>query len=121
MADTSPATVAARVAHMRLCLNNHDADLIATLSAQLAAANARADHAEAQLAVARDAALVEAADRFPDGRQPWPPHAIRKAILALRNKPAPGVTVQEAKGLAGPINVGDKFVWMQGVLSLGLI
>ena len=89
MTDTSPAAVAARVAHMRLCLNNHDADLIEALASQLSAANARAD-------TARDAALVEAAERFPDGRQPWPPKAIRKAIDALRDKPAPAVTVQEA-------------------------
>jgi hypothetical protein len=34
-----------------------------------------------QAAVA--AALMQAAERFPDGRQPWPPHAIRKAILAM--------------------------------------
>ena len=38
--------------------------------------------------------MVEAAARFPDGRQPWPPHATRKAIIALRDKPAPAVTVR---------------------------
>ena len=56
----------------------------------------RAEKAEAQLAGARDAALLDAAERFPDGRQPWPPKAIRKAIDALRDKPAQAVTVQEA-------------------------
>ncbi len=57
---------------------------LATLRASEAAANARAEQA-------RDAALVEAAARFPDHRHPWPPHAIREAILALRDKPAPGM------------------------------
>lgn len=61
-------------------------DVVNDLSAQLAAANARADAAEK---AARDKALLEAAERFPDGRQPWPPNAIRKAVLALRDKPAP--------------------------------
>ena len=65
--------------------------------AQLSAANARADQA-------RDAALVEAAARFPDSRQPWPPHAIRKAILALRDKPAPGATPK----------IEVKFTWAKG-------
>lgn len=27
--------------------------------------------------------LSDALERFPDGRQPWPPHAIRKALAAL--------------------------------------
>ena len=60
------------------------------LQVSLSAANARADHA-------REAALVEAAERFPDGRQPWPPNAIRKAILALRDKPAPAVTMERVQ------------------------
>ena len=76
-------------------------DRLATAHKQLMqsldAANARADQA-------RDDALVEAAARFPDSRQPWPPHAIRKAILALRDKPAPGV--------APKIEV--KFTWAKG-------
>lgn len=87
--DTSTDAVERTVAHMRHC---HGKDysyaaLIEALSAQLTAANARAD-------VARDKALLEAAERFPCGRQPWPPNAIRKAILALRDKPAPAVTVR---------------------------
>lgn len=85
-------------------MNKIDAlrDEIAALTAQLAAAMAWAkeQHAaadryaarisalDAQLAGARDKALLEAAERFPDGRQPWPPNAIRKAVLALRDKPA---------------------------------
>ena len=81
------------------------------LEAMLAAANARADQA-------RDAALVEAAGtlevqaldtdaqakRFRGGSDPWADRTARSralrnsaaAILALRDKPAPAVTVQEA-------------------------
>ena len=78
---------------------------------ELAAANARADEA-------RDTALVEAAGaleaqaldadaqakRFRGGSDPWADRTARSralrnsaaAILALRDKPAPAVTVQEA-------------------------
>ena len=81
------------------------------LEAMVAAANARADQA-------RDAALVEAAGtledqaldadaqakRFRGGSDPWADRTARSralrnsaaAILALRDKPAPAVTVQEA-------------------------
>jgi len=48
-----------------------------------AVAEARAEAAEAALATARADHMREAADRFPGGRQPWPPINIRKAILAL--------------------------------------
>lgn len=67
------------------------------LMQSLAAANARADQAW-------DSALVEAAARFPDSRQPWPPHAIREAILTLRDKPVPGVTPK----------IEVKFTWAKG-------
>ena len=72
-------------------------DKVEELSAALKAS--REVHCEIYEALARadgarDKALVEAAERFPDGRQPWPPSVIRKAILALRDKPAPAVTVQ---------------------------
>ena len=111
MTDTSPAAVAARVAHMRLCLNNHDADLIEALASQLSAANARADQA-------RDAALVEAAAvaiaRKGNGEatldHPYDKgylaacDSCAAAILALRDKPAPGV--------APKIEV--KFTWAKG-------
>ena len=81
------------------------------LEAMVAAANARADQA-------RDAALVEAAGtlevqaidtdaqakRFRGGSDPWADRTARSralrnsaaAILALRDKPAPAVTVQKA-------------------------
>lgn len=85
------------------------------LEAMVAAANARADQA-------RDAALVEAAGtledqaldadaqakRFRGGSDPWADRTARSralrnsaaAILALRDKPAPAVTVQDhAKAL----------------------
>lgn len=114
MTDTSPAAVAARVAHMRFCHNNHDADLIEALASQLAAAIAEAhdtgceraawkeiaEAAEAQLAGARDAALVEVKAavglvRVPVGSTA-PIWDAMDAIEALRDKPAPVVTVQEA-------------------------
>ena len=94
MTDTSPAAVAARVAHMRFCHNNHDADLIEAIASQLAAANARADRS-------RDAALEDVAvmaHAFAAENQ-WHPSSVTKLvtrILALRDKPAPAVTVQEA-------------------------
>ena len=81
----------------------HDA-LAAHVAAD--AANARADAAEAQISGARDA-IAYVLDGYglngPDfNRQPeddpddWIVLHLRAAILALRDKPAPAVTVQEA-------------------------
>ena len=82
----------------------HDPETIEDLRAKLTAANARADHA-------RDAALVEAADRLKSvyrvsmtriggvdvyGSDAGSPASCYHTILALRDKPAPAVTVQEA-------------------------
>ena len=87
MTDTSKYAVDRLVISMINSGNTTTANMLTALAVERDAANARAGQA-------RDAALVEAAARFPDSRQPWPPHAIRKAILALRDKPAPAVTVQ---------------------------
>ena len=80
----------------------HDPETIEDLRAQLAAANARAD-------AARDAALVEAADKLKSvyrvsitrvggvdvyGSDAGSPASCYHTILALRDKPAPGVSVR---------------------------
>lgn len=87
-----------------------EATTLRALAAERDAANARADAAEAQLAGARDKALVDAAGileeqaldadaqakRFRGGSDPWAERTARaralrnsaSAILALRDKPA---------------------------------
>ena len=91
-----------------VCLRG--ATAIVDIRAQLAAANARADHAEAQLAVARDAALVDASavaiarkgngeatlDHPYDRGYLAACDSCAAAILALRDKPAPAVTVEDS-------------------------
>ena len=79
----------------------HAPETIADLSAQLEAANQRHAAALDSVARSRDAALVEAADAAQSeaeqsvGGEYYIARVIVKCILALRDKPAPGVTVQD--------------------------
>jgi hypothetical protein len=65
--------------------------------------------ADAEMAVAL--AYQRASDRFPDGKTPWPPHAIRAAILAL----APAEPLAEVQALKAELREAR----MQSLSDLG--
>ena len=90
MTDTSKDAVERLELAMILNGNTTAANMLNALAIERDAANARADQAEAQLAGARDDALVEAADIILADNYDDPDDAA-DAIIALRDKPAPAV------------------------------